>query len=539
MSGIDIKEILLKANKRLSLAILGFLLLIPLVVALFFMQILPYTMEELLIVCGCILVFSVAPFFINKFIYNEYFISSCNLYCLELLLLMLAYNPILDLSFVYFVLPVVSLIYLNRSILHKMSMIGFGGMLLVKGSKLGYYVFNGINLETKVNNLYSDFLVSTVEYIVLAIVLIKSFEVMEDIYNKASHAAMMEMYMSNEQAMMEQSTHLGTQTQRKVERSDTYDVQQFFASIASDMENLIKGKNKCFTLDLDNHMPVALYGRKSQLKNALTNICADLLMYNTESEVNVYVTYESGLNLRKKENITMIIRIDSNTILNRSAADKKALGYFLSKRIIDELEGDLIEINENGKTNFKIRILQRVENEQTIEERQTKQKAEILELKQSAIANKAEENIGKLFHSDVHVMVVDDNREARKLVDSVLSEVGVKVTGAKNGVECMELLKTQDYDLVLIDQMMPDKSGVETVKEIRFQDSEYYQKLPIVMMSIHGGKDEVKDYQALGFTDCITKPIKVAEIKNCLKKWIKDDYRMSYEEYMRIQNESK
>ena len=285
-------------------------------------------------------------------------------------------------------------------------------------------------------------------------------------------------------------------------------------------------------------MPVELYGRKTQLKKALSNICADLLMYNTESEVNVYVTYENGLNLRKKENITMIIRIDSNTVLNKSSADKKALGYFLSKKIIDELEGDLIEINENGKTNFKIRLLQRIEDEQTIEARQQKQKSEILELKQLAIANKAEENTGNLFHSDVHVMVVDDNREARKLVDSVLSAVGVKVTGVKNGVECIEMLKTQDYDMVLIDQMMPDKSGVETVKEIRFQDSEYFQKLPIVMMSIHGGKEEAKKYQAQGFTDCITKPIKVDEIKSCLKKWIKDDYRMSYEEYMRIQNES-
>ena len=135
-------------------------------------------------------------------------------------------------------------------------------------------------------------------------------------------------------------------------------------------------------------------------------------------------------------------------------------------------------------------------------------------------------------------MVVDDNREVRKLVDSVLSAVGVKVTGVKNGVECIEMLKTQDYDMVLIDQMMPGKSGIETVKEIRFQDSEYFQKLPIVMMSIHGGSEECKNCQTQGFTDCISKPIKVNEIKSCLKKWIKDDYRMSYEEYMRIQNES-
>lgn len=236
---------------------------------------------------------------------------------------MLAYNPVADLSLLYFILPIVSLIYLNRGILHKMSMIAFAGMILVKGSKLGYLIVNGMGEKMDLNPLYTDLLVSTVEFIVLAIILIKSFEIMEDIYAKASHAAMMEMYASSEMASVDNSFHLGTQTQRKVEHSDTYDVQQFFSAIASDMEKLIKGKNKHFTLDLDNQMPVELYGRKTQLKKALSNICADLLMYNTESEVNVYVTYENGINLRKKENITMIIRIDSNTVLNKSSADKK------------------------------------------------------------------------------------------------------------------------------------------------------------------------------------------------------------------------
>ena len=111
------------------------------------------------------------------------------------------------------------------------------------------------------------------------------------------------------------------------------------------------------------------------------------------------------------------------------------------------------------------------------------------------------------------------------------------MTSAKSGVECLELLKTKEYDLVFIDDMMPDKSGVETVKEIRFQDDEYYQKLPIVMMSIHGGLEDDKKYPSQGFTDCIRKPVNSEDVKTCLKKWVKDDYRMSYEEYMRIQNE--
>lgn len=537
MTGMESKEIFTKANKKLSFFLLGFLLLIPLVIVLYLTNILTYESNEVIALCVCVFILSVAPFFINRFSYNENFNCSCNLYCLELLLLAIAFNPLWDLTLVYLVMPVVSLIYFNRGVLHKMSIIAFLGMLFVKGVRLGTIVFCGIASGSELHPYYTDLLIASIEYIIAAIILLKVFEMMEDAYGKVSYASVMHKKETSEQPLSGNDLQSAASGRQKLDYGDVYDVQHFFAILAADMETLIKGKNKQFTLDLDNHMPVALYGKKALLRDALVNICSDLLMYKTESDVNMYVTYETGINLKKKENITMIIRIDSNTELNKAAADKKALGYFLSKKIIDELEGDLIELDDDGKTIFKIRLLQRVEDDQTIEERQNKQKEALLELKEAAIADKAEETAGNMFHSDVHVMVVDDNREARKLVDSILTAVGISVTSAKSGVECLELLKTQDYDLVFIDDMMPDKSGVETVKEIRFQDSEYYQKLPIVMMSIHGGREDDKKYLAQGFTDCIRKPVNGEEVKACLKKWVKDDYRMSYEEYMRIQNE--
>lgn len=537
MTGMESKEIFTKANKKLSFFLLGFLLLIPLVIVLYLTNILTYESNEVIALCVCFFILSVAPFFVNRFSYNENFNCSCNLYCLELLLLAIAFNPLWDLTLVYLVVPVVSLIYFNRGVLHKMSIIAFLGMLFVKGVRLGTIVFCGIASGSELHPYYTDLLIASIEYIIAAIILLKVFEMMEDAYSKVSYASVMHKKEASDESLSGNDLQSAASGRQKPDYGAVYDVQHFFAILTADMETLIKGKNKQFTLDLDNHMPVALYGKKALLRDALVNICSDLLMYKTESDVNMYVTYETGINLKKKENITMIIRIDSNTELNKTAADKKALGYFLSKKIIDELEGDLIELDDDGKTIFKIRLLQRVEDDQTIEERQNKQREALLELKEAAIADKAEETAGNMFHSDVHVMVVDDNREARKLVDSILTAVGISVTSAKSGVECLELLKTQEYDLVLIDDMMPDKSGVETVKEIRFQDSEYYQKLPIVMMSIHGGREDDKKYLAQGFTDCIRKPVNGEEVKACLKKWVKDDYRMSYEEYMRIQNE--
>ena len=137
MTGMESKEIFTKANKKISFFLLGFLLLIPLVIVLYLTNILTYESKEVIALCVCVFILSVAPFFINRFSYNENFNCSCNLYCLELLLLAIAFNPLWDLTLVYLVMPVVSLIYFNRGVLHKMSIIAFLGMMFVKGVRLG------------------------------------------------------------------------------------------------------------------------------------------------------------------------------------------------------------------------------------------------------------------------------------------------------------------------------------------------------------------------------------------------------------------
>lgn len=534
MAGIDMKDILIKANRKLVFALLGFLALIPVVLILNYVHILNYSMDKQIIFCVVILLLSVVPFIVNKKSYNEVLGASFNLYCLEAFMLIIALNPIVELSFVFFVAPVVSLIYLNRALLHKMLVISFSGMVIVIGTKTAWIALNQLETASELNDRYMSLLYQAVELIVISIVLIKVYEIMDKFVSDANNAAMLEKYMfENRQKEGDSGATVEAPSAKTMALEDSYDVQQFFSSIVSDMNAMTKGKSKYFSLDLDKHMPVTLYGKKESLKSALINICSDLLMYHTKSEVNMYVTYDNEINPRKKQNITLIIRIDSNAVLNKTAADKAALGYFLSKKIIDELDGNFVEINENGQTTFKIRLLQRVENELTIEQRQNLQLSGLQQIKQDAIISKAE---GALFKSKVRVLVVDDNKENRKLMDSIMSAEKIDVVSVKSGVECIELLKEKGFDLVFVDQMMPDKSGVETVKEIRFLDDEYYQKLPIVMMSVHSKDDEANHYAQYGFTDSISKPVKVSEINSCLRKWIKDDYPYSYEEYMRMQN---
>lgn len=535
MTGTDIVVLLRKTNRRLSKLLLLFLILIPAAAALYVFDSFPYSLAETIGICAVILFLSVFPFFAEKYSSNELWTASCCLYCLEILLLMLSYNSFFgfDVFALFLVMPIVSMMYLNRSILQKMVAVGFGGMLVVKiallVSSLTIYQVG----EQEASDMYYDLFLLSVQYIILTFVMVQVFVHVENLYNGLLDEARLKMHLESDQQKTRRYEEAES-AEKFILDGEAYDVRQLFNSVDSDIQKLIEGKDKAFTLDVDRNLPVMLFGRKTQLKNALSNIISDLLMYQTNSAVSVYVTYDSGINPKKKQNITLIIHIDSNVLLDKAAADKTVLGYYLSQNIIKDLHGSFSEMMDGGQMSFRICVLQRVENEMTLAERQNMQISELHELKQRAIATKG---VDSVFHSKVNILVVDDNKETRKLLDSVISAMGINVTCANNGVECIELIKSKEYHMLIIDQMMPDKSGTETVKEIRFMDDEeddYFQKLPIVMMSVRSKNDSNMDYQKQGFTDCISKPIKTGEVKACIFNWIKVERLMSYEEYMRM-----
>jgi DNA-binding response OmpR family regulator len=110
--------------------------------------------------------------------------------------------------------------------------------------------------------------------------------------------------------------------------------------------------------------------------------------------------------------------------------------------------------------------------------------------------------------SSIHILVAEDDNHIRDgLVDTLESE-GYRVTSAADGREASNLLKEAGFDLVLLDIMMPEKSGYDLCREIRSKDSD----IPIIMLTAKGEEiDKVLGLQ-LGADDYVTKPFGVHEL---------------------------
>jgi CheY-like chemotaxis protein/HPt (histidine-containing phosphotransfer) domain-containing protein len=132
------------------------------------------------------------------------------------------------------------------------------------------------------------------------------------------------------------------------------------------------------------------------------------------------------------------------------------------------------------------------------------------------------EFIAKFTAPEAYVLIVDDVSTNLNVAEGLLCPYGMQVQLCKSGVAALAAIAAQKYDLVLMDHMMPDMDGVETVKRIRAlsTDDPYYEKVPIVALTANAVSGTREMFLENGFDDFLPKPIDTIKLDAILEKWI-------------------
>jgi DNA-binding NtrC family response regulator len=110
--------------------------------------------------------------------------------------------------------------------------------------------------------------------------------------------------------------------------------------------------------------------------------------------------------------------------------------------------------------------------------------------------------LAKPQESKGNILVVDDEADIREGLEDLLASEGYAVDLANNGTEGLHKMETRGYDLVLLDLMMPDRSGMEVLQEVRERDRE----TPIFLITAYGSVDAAVQALKLGANDYFSKP---------------------------------
>ena len=114
------------------------------------------------------------------------------------------------------------------------------------------------------------------------------------------------------------------------------------------------------------------------------------------------------------------------------------------------------------------------------------------------------------------ILIIDDEATLREALSLTLKEVGYSVLEARNGREGLELLRNEPADLVLLDVFMPEKDGLETLREIR-----RLQPTPRVIVMSGGGSNHSLDIlqvaSFLGARRTLAKPFELQELMSVVR----------------------
>ncbi len=115
-------------------------------------------------------------------------------------------------------------------------------------------------------------------------------------------------------------------------------------------------------------------------------------------------------------------------------------------------------------------------------------------------------------------LVVDDEPMNLIVARNMLGRYKMDITTVNSGEEAVDICRTEDFDVVFMDHMMPKMDGVETMKNIRKDVSGRGKKLPIVALTANAVSSAKEMFIKEGFDDFVAKPIDVAELERALKK---------------------
>lgn len=297
-----------------------------------------------------------------------------------------------------------------------------------------------------------------------------------------------------------------------------YDIKEKDYSIKETVEKLIKmntkkynKENVIFKYFISESTPQNLFGDKTKIKEIINNVLDNSFKYTDKGSISLTINSEivsdiCNLIIEIKDTGIGIKSEDLNKIFNgsdidneiNSDVDRDGLGLLVTKNLVSLLGGTITVSSYYGSGSvFTIKIPQRLKNElETIEQTNT-----------TKFINK-------------RILLVDDDRLNNRILKRLLNIYDIELDTCERGIECIDKINNgEHYDLILMDIMMPDMNGIDTLKKLKSNKNFNTKVVALTADALSTSKNK---YIKTGFADYIPKPFKKEKLEQKLKELLGD-----------------
>lgn len=294
---------------------------------------------------------------------------------------------------------------------------------------------------------------------------------------------------------------------------DEYNFTKEMKTLAKINKTRIGKKPIELILDLAEDIPYEVIGDKVHMKEIINNLLSNAIKYTEEGTVtlkvkcinkdkkcNLIISVEdTGIGIKKESIGRLFDKFDRLDIERNSTIEGTGLGLAITRKLVEMMGGTITVSSTFGKgSTFMVNLVQKISKMS----------------KPTSTTTKKESN-SKIDYSNKKVLVVDDNELNLKVANRALSDLDVIIEEVLTGKDAIEKVKKNKYDVILLDIMMPEMNGEETLVELKkIKDFD----TPVVALTADAIQGAKEKYLEEGFDGYVAKPFTRDQIKEKLDK---------------------
>ncbi len=292
---------------------------------------------------------------------------------------------------------------------------------------------------------------------------------------------------------------------------EVFNLKKKITNVISALNNSAVDNNIKMHLVYDKELPLNFNADQLKISQILINLIGNSIKFTKDGDIWVrakkineskgvfnvrFEVEDNGIGISKEKQEHMFESFSQGSIQINRKYGGTGLGLSIVKGLIDILKGKIYLKSELGKgTTFYFELPMKFTDEV---------------IKESKINYFKDINDVEL--STIKILVVEDNKINQMITKKILNKMKLNCDVVDNGEAAVDKVKTNKYDVVLMDIHMPGISGIEATKIIRTFDKE----LTIFALTAVTIEDKMQEFEEAGFTDIISKPFKQEDFEKKL-----------------------
>lgn len=295
--------------------------------------------------------------------------------------------------------------------------------------------------------------------------------------------------------------------------SDVYQTSELISTLKLLGTVRSEKKKLVFQMEVDEQLPDALYGDLPHIKQIATNLLSNAVKYTENGVVTLSITQkkgalpeeiilcitvaDTGIGIKPEALPTLFDAFTRADLTGHRYIEGTGLGLAIVQKLTELMHGTVHVKSEYGAgSTFAVELPQRL----------------------AAGREPAREARAKSFLApEARILVVDDNAENLAVMRSLLERTQLQVDTASSGRDCVESVKNHSYHLILMDYMMPDMDGIQTLGKLRELPG---FSIPVIALTANAVAGTERLLLDAGFAAYVTKPVVWGRLEDLLEQYL-------------------